>query len=208
MGRVASLALGLIVCASFAACGGADSSQLFDDGGQAQSDATAQPDTGGGKDGGNPDKDVTVQDVVVVDVAPDVPIKPADSNIHCGSSTCSAQTQVCCATYGTTTTYKCVASASDCTGTQQVPISCTNGDNCASQGNAGYICCGSPNGPQSPNQSCNGFAMASSVQCQATCDAQIGEFEVGCSPQLQNCLDTQQSCINSQCTLPGYTLCR
>ncbi len=208
MQRFAWLFIGGLACAGFAACGGATDSQLLTDSGQPEQDAT-QTETGPGPDGG-PTKDVSLPDVVPVKdvVTVDVPVGPPDSKIHCGTTTCSAQTQVCCMTVGTQNSYACVNSVSDCSGTDQVPVSCSSGENCASQGNAGYICCGSPNGPQSPNPSCNGFSMAASVQCQATCDAQVGEFEVGCSTQLQNCIDTQQSCINSQCTLPGYTLCR
>jgi len=194
-------------CAAFAACGGADGTQLFDDAGEPQNDATA-PDTGGGKDGGNPDKDVTVQDVVVVDVPTvDVPIKPVDSKIHCGTTSCSAQTQVCCATFGTTTTWACVSSVNDCQGTQQVPVTCTSQDNCASQGQAGDICCASGQGPFNQNPNCQNFSTAAQVQCQSTCDSNAGEFEVGCSTQTQNCVDTQQQCITSQCTLPGLTIC-
>lgn len=206
--RVASLFSGAIVCASFAACGGATDTPLFDDAGQPQDDATAQ-DTGSGKDVGNPEKDVTTPDVGVQDVVTvDVPIKPADSKIHCGTSTCSAQTQVCCATFGNTTTYACVSSLSDCTGTQQVPITCSSQDNCASQGLAGDICCASGQGPTNPNPNCANFSTTGQVQCQATCDPNAGEFEVGCSTQTQNCIDTSQSCITSQCTLPGMNICR
>ena len=208
MSRVASsLFLGAIVCASFTACGGATDTQLFDDAGQPQNDATAQ-DTGTGKDSGGP-PDVTVQDVVVKDVVTvDVPVGPPDSKIHCGTTTCSAQTQVCCATYGTQTTFKCVASLGDCAGTQDVPITCSSNDNCASQGQAGDVCCASGQGPVNQNPNCQQFSVAAQVQCQATCDANAGEFQVGCSTQLQNCIDTAQSCINSQCTLPGMTICR
>jgi len=195
-------------CAAFTACGGAENTQLFDDAGQPVNDATAT-DTGGGKDGGNPDKDVTVDDVVVVDVVTvDVPIKPADSQIHCGTSSCSAQTQVCCATYGTTTTFKCVSSVNDCMGAQQVPISCASADNCASQGNAGFICCASGQGPFNQNPNCQQFSVAAQVQCQSTCDSNNGEFEVGCNTQTQNCSDQTSTCITSKCTLPGLNICQ
>jgi hypothetical protein len=207
MGRVASLFSVALVCASFAACGGADGTQLFDDAGQPENDATT-PDTGTGSDGGNV-KDVTViPDVITIDEGPDVPIKPADSNIHCGTTTCSAQTQVCCATFGTTTTFKCVSSLGDCTGTQQVPISCSSQDNCASQGNAGDICCASGQGPFNQNPTCQQFSTTAQVQCQATCDPNAGEFQVGCSTTTQNCIDTTATCITSKCTLPGLNICQ
>lgn len=196
-----------MVFAGFAACGGATDSQLLDDAGQPQDDATAI-DTGGGKDGGDV-KDVTTQDTVVVDVVTvDVPIKPADSKIHCGTTTCSAQTQVCCATYGTTTTFACVSSASDCNGAQDVPISCSSQDNCNSQGLSGDICCASGQGPFNQNPNCQQFSVAAQVQCQTTCDSNAGEFEVGCSVQTQNCADTTQTCITSKCTLPGLNICQ
>jgi hypothetical protein len=209
MKRLAWLFISGLACAGFAACGGAEQSQLFNDSGQTPEQDATQPDTSTGPDAGptkdtGPSQDVTpIPDVVTVDV----PVGPPDSKIHCGNTTCSAQTEVCCVTIGNPNTYACVGSVNDCNGTNDVPIACSSADNCASQGNAGYICCGSPNGPPSGNPSCNNFSTASQVQCQATCDAQQGEFEVGCSTQLQNCSDTQQQCITSQCTLPGYTLC-
>jgi len=207
MGRVASLLLSVVGFVAFTACSGADGSQLFDDAGQPENDATAAPDTGGNKDGGT--QDVTVQDVVVVDVVTvDVPVGPPDSKIHCGTSTCSAQTQVCCATFGQTTTYACVSSTSDCQGTNQVPISCTSGDNCASQGNSGDICCASGQGFINPNPTCQGYDTVAQVMCQSTCDINQGEFEVGCSTQTQNCNDNTQTCITSKCTLPGLTICQ
>lgn len=206
MRRVALL-WGVLGSGLFVACGGADGSQLFDDAGQTQQDGTVV-DTGGGKDGGNTN-DVTVDDVVVVDVVvPDVPVQPPDSQIHCGSTSCSAQTQVCCATYGTTTTFKCVSSLNDCTGTQQVPITCSSQDNCASQGQAGDICCASGQGPVNQNPNCQQFTVAAQVQCQSTCDPNAGEFEVGCNTQTQNCVDTQATCITSKCTLPGLNICQ
>ncbi len=210
MKRLALLFISGLACAGFAACGGADQSQLFNDSGQPEQDATqgdvvTPPDAGPPTKDTGPAQDVTpVQDVVTIDV----PVGPPDSKIHCGNTTCSAQTEVCCMTVGNPNTFACVGSVNDCNAADQVPITCSSTDNCASQGNAGYMCCGLPNGPQSQNPSCNGFSMASAVQCQATCDVQQGEFEVGCSVQTQNCTDTQQTCINSQCTLPGYSLCR
>jgi hypothetical protein len=201
--------LGVIGCVAFAACGGADGTQLFDDAGQSQNDATTPPDTGTGNDGGGV-KDVTVQDTVVIPdvVTVDVPIKPADSKIHCGTTTCSAQTQVCCATFGTTTTYLCVSSVNDCNGTQDVPISCSSQDNCNSQGLGNDICCASGQGPFNQNPTCQQYSTAAQVQCQATCDANAGEFQVGCSTQTQNCVDTTQACITSKCTLPGLNICQ
>jgi hypothetical protein len=208
MGRMALLGLGALVCASFAACGGATDTQLFDDAGQPINDATTVEDTGTKSDGGT-GTDATTQDAVVIDaVTVDVPIGPQDSKIHCGTTTCSAQTQICCATFGQTTTYACVSSPSDCQGQSQTPIGCTSHDNCASQGQPNDICCASGQGPINPNPNCQGFSTVAQVQCQSSCDPNQGEFEVGCSVQTQNCSDTTATCITSKCTLPGITICQ
>ncbi len=208
MERVASLLLGAFISGVLVACGGADGTQLFDDAGQPLNDATAQ-DTGSGQDAGNPPQDATTQDAILIDVVTvDVPIGPQDSKIHCGTTSCSAQTQVCCATFGATTTFACVSSTNDCQGSDQTAISCTSGDNCTSQGNSGDVCCASGQGPINPNPSCQGFDTAAQVMCQSSCDANQGEFEVGCSLQTQNCVDTSATCITSKCTLPGITICQ
>lgn len=199
----------LVVCGFVVACGGAIDSPLLEDSGTSGNDASTQPDVGPPTEAGKKDVDVqdapTVQDVVTVDV----PVGPPDSQIHCGQSTCSAQTQVCCATYGTTTTFQCVGSLGDCSGSNQVPISCSSGDNCTSQGNAGFICCATSGGPQNPNPVCSQYDTPVQVQCQQTCDAQQGEFQVGCNPQqTQSCIDPNQVCIASKCTLPGFGICQ
>ncbi len=191
------------------ACGGADQSTLLQDSGQQQQ----QPDGSVPVDSGAPDNTVVdavadvpvIQDVVTVDV----PVKPADSKIQCGTSTCSAQTQLCCYHVGNTTKqYECVSALSDCQGTNDVPVNCSNGDNCASQGNPGYICCAQTGGPPNPSLQCGNSTSAASVACQATCDIQQGEFEVGCSVQLQNCHDNNLTCALSACSLPGFDICR
>ncbi len=202
MKRIAWLFLGTL------ACGGADQSSLLVDSGQPGPDAT-QSDTGPGPDAG-PVKDSgpvvdtgPIADVVTMDV----PVGPPDSKIKCGTTSCSAQTQVCCMTVGNPNTFACVASVNDCQGGSDVPITCSSKENCASQGNPGDVCCGLPNGPNSQNPSCNNFSMASTTQCQTSCDPQQGEFEVGCTLQPNSCTNGM-TCITSVCTIPGYTLCK
>jgi hypothetical protein len=199
-----------LVVVSLVACGGADQSPLLQSsGGHSGNDASVSNDGGTTVDSGG--SDVTVQDAPSVQdvVTVDVPVGPPDSKIQCGPNlTCSAKTQVCCATVGFQFTYQCVSSVGDCAGANDIPISCSSGDNCASQGHPGDICCGTGNGPQNPSNLCQQSDTASQVQCQTTCDPQQGEFEIGCSPQLQNCTDNTQTCIASKCTLPGYGLCQ
>lgn len=199
-----------LVCGAIVACGGADQTPLLGDSGQPEQDATQVVDTGIGVDAGQKDAPTVEDAPTVIDVVTvDVPNKPADSKIHCGTTTCSAQNEVCCYHVGNTTKqFECVSSANDCTGTDDVPITCGSSDNCVSEGLAGDVCCGLPNGPQNPSSSCGNFSGASAAQCQTSCDAQNGEFEVGCSIQQQNCSDSQQQCITSQCTLPGFSICR
>lgn len=199
----------LFVVGFVAACGGAIDNPLLDDSGTGgQKDGSVVPDSG--KPDGGPIVDATfdappVEDVVTVDV----PVGPPDSKIHCGPTLgCSAQNEICCETMGTPITYACVGSTSDCAGPDDVPISCSSGENCASQGNAGYICCASQGGPPNPNGTCGNFTSAADVSCQQTCDQQQGQFEVGCNPQTQNCTDNTQTCIVSKCSLPGYGICQ
>jgi len=126
------------------------------------------------------------------------------SGLTCGTDVCAGSTPVCCETVGDTTTFKCVESNAACsTSTQQVPIDCWSDADCK----PGLLCCGFPNGPMSPVAGCTTFTTASRVSCETTCDTTQGEFEVGCSIQLQNCTDGTKTCLNSQCTLPGHTVC-
>ena len=199
----------LVMVGLAAACGGAEQSSLLEDSGTSPGDdASVKPDTGPSTDGGvkadATDDGPTVVDVVTIDV----PVGPPDSVIHCGTTTCSAKSQVCCATYGSPVTYACVGSLGDCQGQDQAPIACSSGENCASQGNAGFICCATAGGPPNPNGNCSQITTVSHVQCQQACDSQQGEFEIGCDPQTQNCSDNTQTCIASKCTLPGYGICQ
>jgi hypothetical protein len=199
----------LLVVGVVGGCGGAIDSPLLDDSGTGgPEDSSVLPDSG--KQDGGPVEDAVVDVPVIEDVVVvDVPVGPPDSKIHCGPSLeCSAQNEVCCATVGTPFSYACVGSLNDCSGQDQIPINCSSGENCASEGQAGFICCASPGGPPNPNATCNQFETASQVMCQQSCDPQQGEFEVGCNPNLQNCTDNTQSCITSKCTLPGYGICQ
>jgi hypothetical protein len=207
MKRFAWLFIGSVACVSFAACGGADQTSLLTDSGSNPQDAT-QTDTGPGVDAGKKDTGPSVDSGPIADVVTvDVPVGPADSKIHCGNTACSAQTEVCCMTVGNPNTFACVGSVNDCQGANDVPITCSSSENCASQGSPGDVCCGLPNGPNSQNPSCNNFSMASMTQCQTSCDPQQGEFEMGCTLQPNSCTNGQ-TCITSVCTIPGYTLCK
>lgn len=195
------------------ACSGADQSGLLGDSGTqpeddaavVQKDATATDDVVTVADATTEDahdKDVTV----VVDAAPDVPVKPADSKIQCGpQTTCSAQNETCCWHQSSTTKpYECVTSPSSCAGTYDVPVTCTTTANCASQGNPTYQCCAT--GGNWGWGTCGSYEVASGVACKASCDFQT-DWEIGCSLQQQNCSNSTQTCVTSKCTLPGATMC-
>jgi len=198
----------LVVLGFAIACGGAEDNQLLSDAGT-PIDQSAPP-----VDGSQPvdasldvnPQDAAVQDVVtIVDAAPDVPTV-TDTQIQCGNTTCSAQTQLCCYHVGATTgEFTCVAGFSDCQDTNDVPINCSSNDNCASEGEPGYICCATPGGPANPSAGCTNSTSAAQVLCQATCDAP--NFIVGCSTQQQNC-PSQETCAVSVCSLPGYDICK
>jgi len=201
---LAALAAGVV------ACSGAGSILLGDSGTQPDEDAAVvQPDA-------QADDDVTVADVTtedvehpkdanVVDVAIDTWTGPPDSKIQCGpTTTCSAQKEMCCWHQSSTTKqFECVTSGSSCAGMYDVVMTCSNADNCASQGNAGYQCCAT--GGNYGWNTCQGYDVASSVTCKSQCDTY--DYELGCSVQQQNCSDSLQTCIVSKCTAPADTMC-
>jgi len=189
-----ALALGVV-----AACGGADQNPLLDDSGSPVDSSV--PD-----DATKPQPDGSVVDVVANDgpiiedvVTVDVPVGPPDSHIQCGPTiTCSAQTQICCHHTQSVTQWECVSDQTDCNAFGDVPIGCSSHENCVSQGVANDVCCAdSINTGQ-----CN---AASSVSCQATCDPQSGQFQVGCSTN-DPCAGNQ-TCKASTCSLVGYNIC-
>jgi hypothetical protein len=191
------------------ACSGADASGLLGDSGsqQPQDDAAAVgPDASATEDATivTPDADVVPDASVVVDAAPDVHVGPADSKIQCGQGSCSAQNEVCCWHQGSTLKqFECVSNASACAALDDVPITCSTTDNCASQGNAGYQCCAT--GGNVGWGTCSGYDIASAVACKPSCD--MTDYEIGCSVQKQNCSDSMQTCVTSKCTFPGATMC-
>ncbi len=203
--------LSTAMLAAFAvACSGANDSGLLlgDSGSQPQEDAAAT-----GPDASSPVEDATtatdalvvVPDAsVVIDAAPDISVGPADSKIQCGQSACSAQNEVCCWHQGSTLKqFECVSGVSACAGLDDVPITCSTTDNCASQGNAGYQCCAT--GGNVGWGTCSGYDIASGVACKPSCD--MTDYEIGCSVQKQNCSDSMQTCVTSKCTFPGATMC-
>ena len=204
MKRLFLLELGLVWAVT--ACGGADQSTLLADGGGGTLDG------GGGQDvtvppnkDSGPLQDVNVPpDVSVVDVVTvDVPVGPPTSTIQCGSTTCDAQTQICCF-HPATQQGTCMNSISNCNGFGDVPVSCSSDANCVSQGTPSYVCCANVGGQGSGG--CANSAIATDVSCQADCTQQ-NQVPVGCDKQLQNCADPQLTCYTSQCTLPGYNIC-
>jgi hypothetical protein len=184
-------------------------SDLLGDSGAPTEDAGATVDGAAGSDGGIVEKDATAseagEDATVVDAAPDVHVGPADSKIQCGPQLgCSAQNEICCWHMASSVTpYECVSSIGDCSGTYDVPMTCSSTDNCASQGNDGYQCCATT-GNYGMGQ-CYGYDVATVVACKPSCD--VTDTEIGCSVQQQNCSDPYQTCIVSKCTAPGDTMC-
>ncbi len=190
-----------------AACSGSDGTGLLGDGGNQQdvavvNDAAVQ-DT-------SPQNDATVQDVVtndvtVIDAPIDNHVGPPDSKIQCGPSlTCSAQTQACCWHMASNVKpFECVSDVSACNGTNDVPMTCSNTDNCASQGNPSYACCAT--GGNFGVGQCSGYDVATVVACKSACD--VTDYQVGCDVKTQNCSDSLQTCIVSKCTAPSDTIC-
>jgi hypothetical protein len=200
----------LLGAAFVVACGGADQTTLLDDSGAPDQstgvDASQPPPDAGINDATLPPDDAPSDAPTIIDVVTvDVPIKPIDSQIQCGTTTCSAQTQLCCHHTGNINTpFECVAGFNDCKDTGDVPINCSTPANCASEGDPGDVCCAEPGGPPL-NGGCTGFTSPSSVGCKATCTGQ-GEFIVGCTTQL-DCPNTE-TCGQSTCSLPGYEICK
>ncbi len=193
------------------ACSGTDGSGLLgDSGGNPQDDASMQADAAPTQDATAPDDaanplDASTDSPIVDASKPDVHVGPQDSKIQCGSQlSCSAQNETCCWHMASTTKpFECVTSLNSCAGMYDVPMTCSNTDNCASQGNAGYQCCAT--GGNYGLGQCSGYDVASVVACKAQCD--FTDYEIGCSVQQQNCSDSLQTCVVSKCTDPGATMC-
>lgn len=193
-------------------CSGVSSDLLSDSGISPQNDAASGPDVASPPDASATEDATTTKDsgeqhdgATVVDAAPDVPVGPPDSKIQCGTSSCSAQNQICCWHMASSITpYECVSSQNDCAGTYDVPISCSSPANCDSQGNTGFQCCAT--GGQLGLGVCSNYDVATSVACKSSCDPMY-DYEIGCSTQKQDCSDSTQTCIVSKCTDPGNTMC-
>ncbi len=191
-----------------AACGGATTSDLQGDAAPngTKTDAGDQ-DATTRKDAGPPVQDASPVDdgPTTVDVdQPDVPVGPPDSKIHCGGTTCSAQSEFCCRSGNVSNayTYTCMANADSakCTSFGDVAITCSSKENCVSQGSAGDVCCAQV----VQGQQCT---LATQTACQSSCNGQAGEFEVGCDPQQVNSCGVNATCKVSQCSLIGYPIC-
>jgi hypothetical protein len=191
------------VCALLATlgCGGVDQTSLLGDGGSGGPDASAQ-DVATTMDSSIMKDSATIDSLPPMDVVTvDVPVGPPDSLIQCGpSTTCSAQTQLCCHHTNTVPEWQCVTDVSACSNAGDVPIGCSGTSNCVSQGNPTYICCAD----LVDDGTCG---VASDVSCMAACDPTMGQTQVGCST-TDPCQSTQTPvCKASTCTLPGYNIC-
>lgn len=162
-------------------------------------DATMQQADTGGSDT-SMIEDVTVNDAPVIKDATtlDVPII-TDSQIQCGPTlTCGAKSSICC-DHTLSATWQCVANASACSGTGDVPIACSSHANCISQGTPGDICCAD----LTNDGMCE---VATSVSCMATCDVGGTQAKIGCGTG-DPCPTLTPNCRVSTCTLPGYEFC-
>jgi hypothetical protein len=196
-------------CLFATACSGMSSDLLADAGSPgadaaSAADAASGPDASTGEDAARP-ADAAGNDATAEDATPDVHTGPPDSKIQCGPQlACSAQNQICCWHQGSTTTpYQCVTSVGDCSGMNDVPITCSTPDNCASQGHPGYQCCATTGNLGSGQ--CYAYDVASVVACKSSCG--VTDYEIGCSVKQQDCSDGISTCIVSKCTVPGDTMC-
>jgi hypothetical protein len=149
----------------------------------------------------NPDASVDDAPTMIDAVTVDVPVKPADSMIQCGTTlTCSAQTQVCCHhSQSISKPYECVSSISDCAEPADVPIGCSGVANCVSQGTPSYICCAN-------TANTGACETATDVSCMATCDTGGTQLKIGCSGS-DPCPTNAPMCRMSTCSLSGYLFC-
>jgi len=204
-------ALAAIAGALVAGCSGISSDLLVDSGSQPQDDAASVVDSSApveassGEDATAPEDASVPEEASVVDATPDVHTGPPDSKIQCGPNLgCSAQNEMCCwHMESTNKPYECVSDISGCSGTYDVPMTCSSPDNCASQGNAGYQCCAT--GGNYGEGQCYAYDVATVVACKSSCG--ITDYEIGCSVQKQNCSDSLETCVVSKCTVPGDTMC-
>jgi len=123
------------------------------------------------------------------------------SPLTCGTLTCNAVTEGCCRTGSGTDaaamTFQCSKSAG-CDPSTSLFITCERGSNCAAQ-DAGNVCCafGSP---------------ATSVGCSPSCDStgntivcDVADDDGGNCPVHEA---GALSCLPSQTTLVGFTICK
>ena len=189
----------LAAIAVVVACGGAESSSLFqdasiitpgDDASSPVDDATA------------PDDVVTQPDVVVTkDAAPpkDAGNPYVDPGIACGNAECDASTNLCCGSitsYYPTYTYAfaCEALSDLVQCAAGLPIYCDDDHDCPNSG----VCCGDLDQQ-------NHYTK---VSCKTTCTGYVFPYTQVhfCDPKNPKC-DTNQSCTAST-SLPGYYVCQ
>ena len=132
-------------------------------------------------------------DVVVVDVAPDVPNSP----LVCGDASCNALVQACCRTGSPTQVdaqaFACVAADASCAG---LKVTCDDNANCAAQGHPGEECCAVL--PE-------GGTIATSTSCMKASSCNGGDM---CQPgDDENCTG-DASCKPSVQTVVGWLICK
>ena len=197
--RLAWVALSLSFFA--AGCGGAADTDLF---------GTPGTDAGVGADVTTKDtgKDNDVPDVrPPVDAAPDVS-QPPSPVLACGGSVnppkkCDALTELCCRT-GTTApyAYDCITDPQNCMNSGDVPLNCSNTENCVAQGHAGTVCCASliasgPNTSIAYDASCLPKGQCTSGNAKAML----------CNPNASNPCPNGGTCKLSTATLTDYYIC-
>jgi hypothetical protein len=180
------------------ACGGAESSALFQD-------ASVPP----GDDASSPMDDATAPDDVATQPDATPPPKDAappkdagnpyvDPGIACGNAECDPSKNLCCGSvtsYYPTYTYAfaCEALTDLVPCATGVPVYCDDDHDCASG-----VCCGDLDGQ-------NHFAK---VSCKATCTGVVWPYAQVhfCDPKSPKC-DTNQTCTASP-SFPGYFVCQ
>jgi hypothetical protein len=190
----------LVALAAVIACGGAESSSLFQDA------SVVTP----GDDASTPVDDATAPDDVATqpDVAP--PTKDAsppkdsgnpyiDPGIACGNTDCDPSKNLCCGTITSyypqyTYAFACEPLSDLVQCAAGVGVYCDDDHDCPNNG----VCCGDLD-------SQNHYAK---VSCKATCTGTVWPYTQVhfCDPKNPKC-DTSQKCTAST-SLPGYYVCQ
>jgi hypothetical protein len=190
-------ALLLFVASSIWACGGADTSSLFQD----ASVITPGDDASSPLDAASPDDVQSQPDVVTIkDAAPpkDSGNPYVDPGIACGTAECDPSKNLCCGSITSyypqyTYAFVCEPLSDLVQCAAGVGIYCDDDHDCASG-----LCCGDLD-------SQNHYAK---VSCKATCSGYVWPYTQihFCDPKAPKC-DGNQTCTAST-ALPGYHVCQ